>query len=111
MYALYGTGLMIYNGLDIDSLNSGTVPGTTGVSAFARLWLLELLQPWGADYNLPCGTSLVGNKVPVGGTVINPESSLLQPAAMMPYVAIALIAACFVVFATLYRKNGSRTIQ
>jgi len=109
MYALYGSGLFLYNGLDIDYMGEGTPPGTTGTGAIAKLFLLELLQPWGpVDYNLPCGSPLLEEENPaVGGVVINP--ALMQPVAMT--LVIALIAACFVVLATLNRKNGSRAIQ
>jgi hypothetical protein len=107
MYAQYGSGLFLYNGLDLDNCGESTVPGATGTGAIARLFLLELLQPWGTDYNLPCGTPLVEKENPVGGVVLNP--ALMQPIAMT--LAIALIAACFVVMATLYRKNSSRAIQ
>lgn len=107
MYASYNNGLFLYNGLDIDYMSESTTPGTTGTAAIAKLFLLELLQPWGADYNLPCGSPLLEKENPVGGVVINP--ALMQPIAMT--LAIALIAACFVVLATFYRKNSSHAIQ
>lgn len=60
-YARLGSGLIIYNGLDMDILNR---PGFDAASTSAqdhlgRLWLLNLLQPWTPD-NLPCGVKVFG---------------------------------------------------
>jgi hypothetical protein len=53
-------GLMIYNGLDIDSLGPGTVPGTgSGTANFAKLWLQELQQPFNPG-NLAITCSVTG---------------------------------------------------
>lgn len=59
-YARYGDGIMIYNGFDIDPMYSSLQPSTSGTGNCAKIWLLELQQPWGANYNLPCGVRVVG---------------------------------------------------
>jgi len=42
-YALFGSGIIIYNGLDTDDMGSATDPGATdGEGNLARVWLLEL---------------------------------------------------------------------
>jgi PKD repeat protein len=54
-YSHYGQGLMIYNGLDIDALYSDSDPtADTGEGYLAKIWLLELQQPWGDTCGLPC---------------------------------------------------------
>lgn len=88
-YARYGDGLMIYNGFDIDYLSAATTPGTVGIANLAKLWLLELQQPWGADYNLPCGSV---EPKPVGGEVL--DSPVLPN--FFAIVAVTLVAAAFV---------------
>ena len=54
-YAFYGTGLIIYNGLDTDSI---------GVPSQYRLWQNELNQPWdsvrGSALGLTCRRRVVG---------------------------------------------------
>jgi hypothetical protein len=54
-YAPYGNGLFIYNGFDIDPLASNSVPNSTVLydGNLAKIWLMELKQPWGIHYNLP----------------------------------------------------------
>lgn len=43
MYARYGSGLLIYNGLDVDWMGSYTSPtSSTGPGNLAKLWLQEL---------------------------------------------------------------------
>lgn len=61
-YARYGDGLVIYNGLDIDPSGSNTVPSSTGVGRIAKIWLLELKQPWNPD-GLPCEAPATGIKL------------------------------------------------
>ncbi len=63
VYARYGTGLLIYNGLDIDDIAS--VPGPTGGDGLAKLWLQELQAPFNpsAYSDLPCG-DCNGNGIP-----------------------------------------------
>ena len=95
-YAVYGDGLIIYNGFDIDPLYSGTVPGTLAETNLAKVWLLELAQPWGADYNLPCQRKVVG---PVGGEIL--ESPVL-PNLIIAAAAITVLSAAFVL---LSRKS------
>jgi len=64
-YAHYDKGLFIYNGLDIDSLDSSSNPtADTGEGYLAKIWLLELEQTWdefrgGAPCGLPCGTKVL----------------------------------------------------
>jgi len=62
-YAKLGSGLVIYSGLDKDSMSGGTFDpaATDGVSALNRIWLLELLQPWNPD-GLPASTPAAGGK-------------------------------------------------
>jgi hypothetical protein len=54
-YAFYGTGLIIYNGLDTDSISA---------PAQYQLWQNELAQPWdsveGTSMGLPCQRRVVG---------------------------------------------------
>jgi hypothetical protein len=95
-YAEYGNGTIIYNGFDIDYLGAGTVPGTVGIANLAKVWLLELAQPWGTDYNLPCSEKVAG---PVGGEII--ESPVL-PNLIIAAAAITVLSAAFVL---LSRKS------
>ena len=96
-YVAYGDGLIIYNGFDIDSLTAGTAPGTEDMGAVAKIWLLELQQPWGDDYNLPCTRKTTG---PVGGEII--ASNALQ--AVVPYLLI-LATAIAATAGVLYKKK------
>ena len=83
-YAPYGDGLFIYNGFDIDPLWSGSVPNSTVLwdGNLAKIWLLELKQPWGTYYNLPGTTpaSYIGDVAVTGvvpsKTVVSQGSSL-----------------------------------
>lgn len=59
-YARYGDGIIIYNGFDIDPMRSYSTPSSTGTGNCAKIWLMELQQPWGADWNLPCGVRVAG---------------------------------------------------
>jgi hypothetical protein len=93
-YAVYGYGLMIYNGLDIDALSAGTVPGTLGIANVAKLFLLELQQPWGTDYNLPCTKKAIA----VGGTIIN------DPTLLNLIMITVVVAAAITTFAVLSKK-------
>ena len=88
-YAVYGDGLMIYNGFDIDYLYSDSVPGIVGIDNLAKLWLQELQQPWGADYNLPCQRTVVQ---PVGGEILD---SPMFPNFAFVVVAVTLVLAAF----------------
>jgi hypothetical protein len=64
-YHHYQKGLIIYNGLDIDALSSGSDPTTdTGTGHLAKIWLLELNQTWdnvtGIDpCGLPCNVPII----------------------------------------------------
>ncbi len=53
-YARYNDGLIIYNGGDMNVIYQTTMTSTTGNGRFAKLWYLELAQPWNPD-GLPCG--------------------------------------------------------
>ena len=49
-YARLGAGLVIYSGLDKDDIGSSFDPASTsGDDHLARIWMLELLQPWNPD--------------------------------------------------------------
>jgi hypothetical protein len=98
-YAVYGDGLMLYNGFDIDYLGSDTVPGTVGINNLAKLWLLELTTPWGTDYNLPCSRKVVE---PVGGEII-------EGPALLNLVIIALAVTAVAATIALLTKKLLRT--
>ena len=105
-YAVYGDGLMIYNGFDIDYMYVDTVPGTVGIANLAKLWLQELTQPWGTDYNLACGRRVVG---PVGGEII--ESPVL-PNLIIAAAAITVLSAAFVLLSRkLLRTRFPRLLK
>lgn len=62
-YARYGAGLLIYNGMDVDTLGSSTTPETTsGSGNLAKVWLLDLQAPFNPSpaSALPCGATVVG---------------------------------------------------
>lgn len=74
-YAKYPSGadhgLIIYNGLDVDYLRSSTIPETsTAAGNLARLWLMELQEPFNPS-GLPGG-------VPVVGIALAPPTSSLE---------------------------------
>jgi hypothetical protein len=98
-YAVYGDGLLIYNGFDIDFLGSGTVPGPEDINALAKIWLLELQQPWGDDYNLPCARTVVDDGA-VGGEIL--ATNTLQM--LIPYLLI-LAPAIAATAGILYKKK------
>jgi hypothetical protein len=90
-YAVYGSGMMLYNGFDIDYLTADMIPGTVGIYNLAKLWLLELTTPWGTDYNLACGRKVV--VTPVGGEIIEgPALSSVILITLSVTAAIATIA-------------------
>jgi len=53
-YARYGSGLFIYNGMDVDYIGSST--------ELQRIWELELLAPFNPSpvSDLPCGVTVTG---------------------------------------------------
>ena len=55
-YATSGHGLLIYNGLDTDYINSGGFGGSN--INLQSIWLFELMQPWDPD-GLPHGIPVV----------------------------------------------------
>lgn len=111
-YAQYGSGMMIYNGFDMNPIynfgGDNTVPSANGYGALAKIFLLELAQPWGSDYNLPCGNPIAERVSPVGGTVIGVNTSALL---MQFALAAVLIVAGLAVLTTLYHKKMLRTIH
>jgi uncharacterized repeat protein (TIGR01451 family) len=55
VYARYGSGLIIYSGLDVDYMGSSY----TGASELRQILLNELAQPWGDEAcGLPCGAPI-----------------------------------------------------
>jgi hypothetical protein len=96
-YAVYGNGTMIYNGFDIDTLGAATVPGPEDINALAKIWLLELQQPWWEDYNLPCLRKAIPS---VGGEILS--TTTLQMLA--PYLLI-LASAVAATAGILYKKK------
>lgn len=61
-YARYGSGLIIYNGMDTDYEATGTLPSTTGAGNLAKIWYQQLLVPFNPTplSALPCGITVVG---------------------------------------------------
>ena len=98
-YAAYGQGLIIYNGFDIDFLTSGMPPGPEDINALAKIWLLELQQPWGADYNLPCARKVVDEAV--GGEIL--ATNALQP--LGSYILILATASAATIGILLKKKH------
>lgn len=103
-YAEYGSGLYIYDGFDIDTLSAGTVPSANGVGALAKIWLLELKQPWGSDYNLPCERKVIEEEEIVGGELLTINKLLLLAHALAPPLLILALAIAVTV-GFLYRKR------
>ena len=96
-YAVVGSGMIIYNGLDIDYMGSASAPGTSGFENVVKIWWLELKQPWGADYNLPCLEQIALEAV--GGTILG------APAALYLIVGVAAIIALGAALVLLTRKS------
>jgi len=99
-YTVYGDGMIIYNGFDIDYLASNTTPGTVGITNLAKLWLLELTTPWGTDYDLACGRRVA--PLTVGGEII-------EPPLLNSIVIVALSVAAIVAMVALLSKKLLRT--
>jgi len=62
-YARYGSGLFIYNGMDLDYEACSSAPSTnTGPGNLSKIWYQELLVPFNpTPYTaLPCGITVVG---------------------------------------------------
>jgi len=62
-YARFGSGLMLYNGMDVDFMTTSTQPGTTtGATNLAKIWLQELQAPFNPSpqADLPCGATVIG---------------------------------------------------
>jgi hypothetical protein len=66
-YARYGSGLIIWNGLDMDYMGGMIANDNYGPNNLNYLWYLQLLQPWNPD-NLPCG-------IRTSGITVTPMSS------------------------------------
>ncbi len=89
-YYHYGKGLIIYNGLDIDSLSADSDPtADTGEGHLAKIWLLELNQTWDNVTGMDtCGLSC---------RVLIPPSTPTPVSAISPIGVIALIGTLLVV--------------
>jgi hypothetical protein len=98
-YAVYGDGLMIYDGFDIDALSGAMTPGIVGITNLAKLWLQELTVPWGTDYNLECGRKVVET---VGGEI-------LEGPVLSNFVIIAIAVAAAIATIALLSKKLLRT--
>lgn len=62
-YALHGAGVILYNGLDVDYMNSGTAPTSASPAGnLAKIWLQELQVPFNPTppEALPGGVTVVG---------------------------------------------------
>lgn len=60
VYFQSGAGLLIYNGFDVDAMNTGTSPdASTGSGNIAKVWLQELQQPRNGQ-GLACAVAVVG---------------------------------------------------
>src|SRR4051794_7281347 len=62
VYAAFGNGLIIYNGLDYDTLSDGQNFGTgTGAENFGRIWWFNLIEPWNPQpSSIPCNRKVFG---------------------------------------------------
>lgn len=59
-YARYGSGIIIYNGLDMDVIGSAFDPASpSGRDQLARIWLLDLKLGWNPD-TLPSAVKVFG---------------------------------------------------
>ena len=71
-YARFGAGLIIYNGMDVDVLGSGTAPNAaTGSGNLSKTWLQELQAAFNPTplSDLPCGATVIGlNLTPATAT-------------------------------------------
>src|SRR5262249_28888384 len=66
------TGLIIYNGLDVDSM-PGADTGSTGARNLRKLYVQELQQPFDPS-GLPCGVPVVGISI-APDTASNPAGT------------------------------------
>lgn len=89
-YAREGSGLIIYNGLDMDYMGDPLDSDPTspsGVTHLERIWLLELLQPVNPD-NLPCAVRQAGGPASVPSLTIakaNSASGSVAPGASVAF--------------------------
>jgi len=75
-YSHYDKGLFIYNGLDIDDIDSDSDPtANTGEGYLAKIWLLELGQTW----DNVTGTTVCG--LPCGAPIPPPTPGCVTPTA------------------------------
>lgn len=80
-YARYGTGLFIYNGMDVDTLSASTTPSSvSGAGNLAKIWLQELEVPFNPTplSDLPCGATVVGITLSPASTTIDLTSGQTQ---------------------------------
>lgn len=76
-YARVGSGLIIYNGLDMDYMGDpldSDPASPSGITHLERIWLLELLQPVNPD-NLPCAVRQAGGPTSVPSLTIAKANS------------------------------------
>jgi len=92
-YSHYNKGLFIYNGLDIDVLGSDSDPtANTGEGYLAKIWLLELGQPW----DNVTGTTVCG--LPCGAPIPPPTPGCVTPTAEFSATPITGLAPLSVQF-------------
>jgi len=99
VYTHYGKGLIIYNGLDIDELwNYSDPTSNTGEGHLAKIWLLELKQPW----DNVTGTDVCG--LPCSAPVPPPIPSQKVPT-LTPIGSIALICSVLLIATISLRRK------
>lgn len=81
-YANLGKGIVIYNGLDKDSIGGGGFDpaSTSGSVHLSRIWMLDLLQAWNPD-GLPHANPVVGG----GGFRVSPSEGPVGTAFTFTY--------------------------
>ncbi len=68
-YAFHGSGLIIYNGLDVDDLGDESSPPYP--NGLEKIWLQELQTPLQPSNNdLPCGILVIGTVTPSAATAV-----------------------------------------
>jgi len=61
VYAPFGNGLIIYNGLDYDEISNSGFGTANGSENFARVWWFNLIEPWNPQpASLPCNRKIFG---------------------------------------------------
>lgn len=97
-YSHYGNGIIIYNGLDIDDIESDEDPTENdGDSNLAKIWIQELNQTWdntsGLDScGLPCGVVITPTP-----TITPPPVPVMSPISLLSLAGILSIVALLVI--------------